>query len=194
MTRNLEGAAKHLTTFDRAGPGWGASAASTSTGMLLEVNVRLGSARSAVERLATDPGSCSNWRRQRRGFVEAVTAVPGPYYPTVSTPAAAPSRRRMNRMASGFESTAGSAGQARAPRRRSCRPAKTSAPLPQEARCRQHASEHGHWLLGGIAGPFTPRAARSSATSVRRELARAASPVRRDPGMYGILSTASGDQ
>jgi predicted metal-dependent hydrolase len=68
MTRNLEGARKHLTTSIERDPSWGASAGIDLDRLLLEVNVRLASAR-------------SNWRRRRRGFVEAVTAVPGPTTP-----------------------------------------------------------------------------------------------------------------
>jgi predicted metal-dependent hydrolase len=56
MTRNLEGARKHLTTSIERDPSWGASAGIDLDRLLLEVDVRLASARSAVERLATDPG------------------------------------------------------------------------------------------------------------------------------------------
>jgi predicted metal-dependent hydrolase len=55
LTRNLEGARKHLETSKRLDPDRGVSEGIDVTELLVELDIRLASARSAVDRLATDP-------------------------------------------------------------------------------------------------------------------------------------------
>jgi uncharacterized protein len=55
MTRNLEGARKHLVTSLELDPDWGSRYGIDLRDLLLEVDVRLASVRSAVVHLLDDP-------------------------------------------------------------------------------------------------------------------------------------------